>query len=149
MLWCETATPDLDEARRFAAAIHAQFPRKLLAYNCSPSFNWSLHLGKSEIAQFQAELAALGYAFQFVTLAGFHTLNLSMYELALGYAERGMEAYAKVQDREFELQNQRGYAGVKHQGFVGTGYFDEIARCVSAGEGSTAALEGSTEERQF
>src|SRR6266496_4249560 len=149
VIWCETATPDLEEARRFAAAIHAQFPGKLLAYNCSPSFNWSLHLGKSEIAAFQAELAALGYAFQFVTLAGFHTLNLSMYELALGYAERGMEAYAKVQDREFELQKQRGYGAVKHQGFVGTGYFDEVARCVSAGENSTAALEGSTEERQF
>jgi len=149
VLWCETATPDLDEARRFAAAIHAHFPGKLLAYNCSPSFNWSLHLGKSEIAQFQAELAALGYAFQFVTLAGFHTLNLSMYELAVGYAERGMEAYAEVQDREFELQKNRGYGAVKHQGFVGTGYFDEIARCVSAGENSTAALEGSTEERQF
>jgi isocitrate lyase len=149
LLWCETSSPDLDEARRFAEGIHARHPGKLLAYNCSPSFNWSLHLGKSQIAQFQAELGAMGYAFQFVTLAGFHALNLSMYELAVDYRERGMEAYARLQDREFALQKSKAYAAVKHQSFVGTGYFDEVARTISAGEGSTAALKDSTEERQF
>jgi isocitrate lyase len=149
LIWCETSSPDLDEARRFAEAIHARHPGRLLAYNCSPSFNWSLHLGKSQIAQFQAELGAMGYAFQFVTLAGFHALNLSMFELATGYRERGMEAYAKLQDREFELHKTQGYTAVKHQGFVGTGYFDEIARTISAGESSTEALKDSTEERQF
>jgi isocitrate lyase len=149
LVWCETSSPDLDEARRFAEAIHARFPGKMLAYNCSPSFNWSLNLGKSQIAQFQAELGAMGYAFQFVTLAGFHALNLSMYELATGYHDRGMEAYAKLQDREFELQKAKGYAAVKHQSFVGTGYFDELARVISAGDSSTAALKDSTEEHQF
>jgi isocitrate lyase len=149
LLWCETSSPDLDEARRFAEAIHARHSGKLLAYNCSPSFNWSLHLGKSQIAQFQAELGAMGYAFQFVTLAGFHALNLSMFELATGYRDHGMEAYAKLQDREFELQKGKGYTAVKHQGFVGTGYFDEIAHTISAGESSTEALKDSTEERQF
>jgi isocitrate lyase len=149
LLWCETSSPDLDEARRFAEAIRARYPGKLLAYNCSPSFNWSLHLGKGQIARFQAELGAMGYAFQFVTLAGFHALNLSMFELATGYHERGMEAYAKLQDHEFELQKTRGYTAVKHQSFVGTGYFDEIARTISAGESSTAALKESTEEKQF
>ena len=149
LLWCETSSPDLDEARRFAEAIRARYPGKLLAYNCSPSFNWSLHLGKSQIAEFQAELGAMGYAFQFVTLAGFHALNLSMFELATGYHDRGMEAYAQLQDREFELQQAKGYAAVKHQSFVGTGYFDEIARTISAGESSTAALKESTEEQQF
>ena len=149
LIWCETSSPDLDEARRFAEAIHARCPGKLLAYNCSPSFNWSLHLGKSQIAQFQAELGAMGYAFQFVTLAGFHALNLSMYELAAGYHDRGMEAYAKLQDREFELHKAKGYAAVKHQSFVGTGYFDEVARTISAGDSSTAALKDSTEEHQF
>jgi len=149
LVWCETSSPDLDEARRFAEALHARHPGKLLAYNCSPSFNWSLHLGKSQIAQFQADLGAMGYAFQFVTLAGFHALNLSMFELATGYRDRGMEAYAKLQDREFELQKARGYGAVKHQSFVGTGYFDEIARTISAGETSTEALKDSTEERQF
>ncbi len=149
LVWCETSSPDLAEARRFAEAIHARFPGKMLAYNCSPSFNWSLNLGKSQIAQFQAELGAMGYAFQFVTLAGFHALNLSMYELATGYHDRGMEAYAKLQDREFELQKAKGYAAVKHQSFVGTGYFDELARIISAGDSSTAALKDSTEEHQF
>ncbi len=149
LLWCETSSPDLGEARRFAEAIHARHPGKFLAYNCSPSFNWSLHLGKSQIAQFQAELGAMGYAFQFVTLAGFHALNLSMYELAAEYHDRGMEAYAKLQDREFALQKSKGYTAVKHQSFVGTGYFDEVARAISAGEGSTTALKDSTEERQF
>jgi isocitrate lyase len=149
LLWCETSTPDLEEARRFAEEIHARFPGKLLAYNCSPSFNWSRHLDAGTIARFQEELGRMGYRFQFVTLAGFHALNLSMFELALGYRDRGMSAYATLQDREFALQKSDGYAAVKHQAFVGTGYFDEITKAVSGGEASTAALEGSTEEHQF
>jgi isocitrate lyase len=149
LLWCETARPDLDEARRFASAIHAQFPGKLLAYNCSPSFNWSSQLDGAALAGFQKSLGEMGYAFQFVTLAGFHALNLSMFELALAYRDRGMSAYAALQDREFELQRRAGYGAVKHQAFVGTGYFDEVARVISAGEGSTAALRDSTEEHQF
>jgi isocitrate lyase len=149
LLWCETSTPNLTEARRFAEAIHARFPGKLLAYNCSPSFNGSKHLDGEGLATFQRELAASGYAFQFVTLAGFHTLNASMFDLALGYRNSGMAAYAALQDRELELQKRHGYAAVKHQGFVGTGYFDEVAKAVSAGESSTAALKDSTEEHQF
>ncbi|MGH7741569.1 MAG: isocitrate lyase [Candidatus Eiseniibacteriota bacterium] len=149
LLWCETSSPDLEEARRFATSVHARFPGKLLAYNCSPSFNWSKHLSREAIAAFQSELGRLGYAFQFVTLAGFHTLNLSMFELSLGYRDRGMAAYADVQDREFDLQASQGYAAVKHQRFVGTGYFDEISNVVSGGVASTAALKGSTEEHQF
>jgi isocitrate lyase len=149
MLWCETQNPDLGEARRFADGIRARFPNTLLAYNCSPSFNWSKKLSAAEIAAFQRELAAMGYAFQFVTLAGFHSLNASMFELALGYRDQAMSAYARLQDHEFELQRSHGYAAVKHQSFVGTGYFDEIARCISHGESSTAALKDSTEERQF
>jgi len=149
MIWCETSSPDMEEARRFADGIHARFPKKLLAYNCSPSFNWSKNLKAEEIAKFQSELGTMGYAFQFVTLAGFHSLNLSMFELATGYAEHAMAAYAKLQDREFEEQKRHGYGAVKHQSFVGTGYFDEIAKCVSAGESSTAALKDSTEEHQF
>src|SRR5262249_15137372 len=137
MLWCETSTPDLAEARRFAESIHASFPGKLLAYNCSPSFNWTRQLDGYDIARFQRELAAYGYVFQFVTLAGFHALNLSMFELALGYRDRGMAAYAKLQDREFELQKDHGYSAVKHQSFVGTGYFDEISKAISQGEHST------------
>ena len=149
LVWCETSSPDLEEARKFAAALHAQFPGKLLAYNCSPSFNWSRHLSAREIASFQEELGRLGYAFQFVTLAGFHALNLSMFELALGYREHGMTAYATLQDREFEMQKRHGYAAVKHQRFVGTGYFDEVSNVVSGGAASTAALRDSTEEHQF
>jgi isocitrate lyase len=149
LLWCETSSPDLEEARRFAAAIHARFPGKLLAYNCSPSFNWSKNLSREAIASFQNDLGRMGYAFQFVTLAGFHTLNLSMFELSIGYRERGMGAYAEVQDREFDLQTSQGYAAVKHQHFVGTGYFDEVSNVVSGGIASTAALKGSTEEQQF
>jgi isocitrate lyase len=149
LIWCETSTPDLEEARRFAEEIHARFPGKLLAYNCSPSFNWSRHLDATTIARFQEELGRMGYRFQFVTLAGFHALNLSMFELALGYRDRGMSAYATLQDREFALQKSDGYAAVKHQAFVGTGYFDEITKAVSGGAASTAALEGSTEEHQF
>jgi isocitrate lyase len=149
MIWCETSTPNLEEARRFANAIHARFPGKLLAYNCSPSFNWSKNLDTRTIAKFQQELGAMGYAFQFVTLAGFHSLNLNMFELANGYHAEGMAAYARLQDREFEVQRTHGYGAVKHQSFVGTGYFDEIARCVSSGENSTAALADSTESAQF
>jgi isocitrate lyase len=149
LIWCETATPDLDEAKRFAEGIHARFPGKRLAYNCSPSFNWSKHLDAATLATFQRELGAMGYAFQFVTLAGFHANNLSMFELALGYRDEAMAAYARLQDREFALRERAGYAAVTHQSFVGTGYFDEIARCVSDGRNSTAALKGSTEEHQF
>jgi isocitrate lyase len=149
LIWCETSSPDVAEAKRFAEAVHARFPGKLLAYNCSPSFNWSKHLDARTIAQFQRELGAMGYAFQFVTLAGFHALNLSMFELARGYREHAMTAYAELQDREFDLQKRDGYAAVKHQRFVGTGYFDEVAKTVSSGESSTAALKDSTEEHQF
>jgi len=149
LLWCETSTPDLGEARDFAEAIHARFPGKMLAYNCSPSFNWSKHLDQVTIGKFQRELAAMGYTFQFVTLAGFHALNLSMFELARGYREEAMAAYARLQDREFELQRRDGYAAVKHQSFVGTGYFDEVARTIADGQLSTAALKDSTEEHQF
>jgi isocitrate lyase len=148
LIWCETSTPDLEEARRFAAAIHERFPGKMLAYNCSPSFNWSKFLDPAAIASFQNDLGKLGYAFQFVTLAGFHSLNLSMYELASGYRAEGMAAYARMQDREFAV-NPQGYAAVKHQSFVGTGYFDEVARTIADGQISTAALKGSTEEHQF
>jgi len=149
LLWCETSTPDIEEARAFAAGIHARFPGKKLAYNCSPSFNWSKHLSPEAIASFQRDLAALGYAFQFVTLAGFHALNLSMFELALGYRDEGMAAYARLQDREFDQQKRHGYAAVKHQAFVGTGYFDAVASAVSQGKSSVTALKGSTEEHQF
>jgi isocitrate lyase len=149
LVWCETSTPDLAEAKRFAEAIHARFPGKMLAYNCSPSFNWSKHLDAATIARFQDELGRMGYAFQFVTLAGFHALNLSMFELASGYRERGMAAYATLQDREFALNKTDGYEAVKHQAFVGTGYFDAIATTISAGQTSTAALRDSTEEHQF
>jgi isocitrate lyase len=149
VIWCETSTPDLAEARKFAQAIRAEFPGKLLAYNCSPSFNWSKHLDREALQTFQKELGALGYAFQFVTLAGFHALNTSMFELALGYRDEGMAAYAKLQDHEFALQKSNAYAAIKHQSFVGTGYFDEIAKVVSGGETSTAALKDSTEQQQF
>jgi isocitrate lyase len=148
LLWCETSTPDLDEAREFAEAIHAEFPGKLLAYNCSPSFNWRQHLGDDEIARFQDELGALGYKFQFITLAGFHALNASMFELARGYADEGMTAYVRLQEREFELEAE-GYTATRHQREVGAGYFDLVAQAVSGGESSTLALRGSTEEVQF
>jgi len=149
LLWCETSHADLDEARRFAAAIHSRLPGKLLAYNCSPSFNWSGTLDPTTIARFQEALGEMGYAFQFVTLAGFHSLNLVMFELAREYRERGMTAYARLQDREFEAHRTHGYAAVKHQSFVGTGWFDELARVISHGETSTAALTESTEAEQF
>jgi len=149
MIWCETSEPNLDEARKFAAAIHARFPGKLLAYNCSPSFNWRSKLNLSEISIFQRKIAALGYKFQFVTLAGFHALNLSMFELAHEYRRTGMLAYSELQQREFELADRSGYGAVKHQRFVGTGYFDHVATVIAAGKTSTCALPGSTEQEQF
>jgi isocitrate lyase len=149
MLWRETSKPDLDEARQFAEAIHEKFPGKLLAYNCSPSINWRKKLDDATIAQFQEELAAMGYKFQFITLAGFHALNLSMFELALGYKQRGMPAYCELQEREFANEKHNGYAAVKHQSFVGTGYFDAVQQVVAGGTSSTTALEGSTEVAQF
>jgi isocitrate lyase len=148
VLWCETSTPDLREAREFAEAIHAEFPGKLLAYNCSPSFNWKKKLDDVTIANFQQELGKMGYKFQFVTLAGFHSLNMSMFHLARGYAQAGMTAYSKLQQEEFAAQ-ELGYRAVTHQRFVGTGYFDEIAQVVSRGASSTTALAGSTEAAQF
>ncbi len=149
MIWCETSQPNLDEARRFAAAIHEKFPGKLLAYNCSPSFHWRGKLSQWEIAAFQNQLAEMGYRFQFVTLAGFHALNLSMFELAHEYARTGMLAYAQLQEREFERAHQHGYGAVKHQRFVGTGYFDQVATTIASGKTSICALPGSTEEEQF
>jgi len=149
LLWCETSKPDVEEARQFAEAIHAQFPGKLLAYNCSPSFNWKQKLDSATIASFQRQLGAMGYKFQFVTLAGFHALNLSMFELARAYQESGMTAYSRLQEREFENERLAGYRAVKHQSFVGTGYFDQVAQAITSGAASTAALAGSTEEEQF
>jgi isocitrate lyase len=149
IIWCETSEPKLDDARKFAAAIHAQFPGKLLAYNCSPSFNWRSHLNLSEIAGFQHRLAGMGYRFQFVTLAGFHALNLSMFELAHEYSRTGMLAYSQFQQREFDAAERCGYAAVKHQRFVGTAYFDQVATVISSGKTSTRAIPGSTEEEQF
>jgi isocitrate lyase len=148
LLWFETSTPDRGEAERFAEAIHDAFPDKLLAYNCSPSFNWRQHLDDRSIAVFQRDLAAMGYRFQFITLAAFHALNASMFELAKGYAAEGMPAYVRLQDREFELEPE-GYTAVKHQREVGAGYFDQVAQVLSGGMASTLALEGSTEEAQF
>jgi isocitrate lyase len=149
LVWCETSTPDLDEARRFAEAIRAKYPGKMLAYNCSPSFNWSKKLDAATIARFQRELGAMGYRFQFVTLAGFHALNLAMFELARGYRDSGMTAYARLQDREFEQAASQGYAAVKHQSFVGTGWFDALQEVISGGESATKALADSTEKHQF
>ena len=148
LIWCETKTPDLDEARGFAEAVREKFPEKLLVYNCSPSFNWKKKLDRRTIAKFQHELASMGYKFQFVTLAGFHSLNYSMFKLARGYSERGMAAYSELQEAEFTAEAD-GYTATKHQHEVGTGYFDEVARIVSGGEHSNAALCGSTEEEQF
>ncbi len=148
LLWCETSTPDLDQARQFADAIHARFPGKLLAYNCSPSFNWRRHLDDSTIARFQKELGAMGYRFQFITLAGFHALNASMFELANNYATADMTAYVALQDQEMALEAE-GYTATRHQREVGAGYFDEVAKIVSGGSASTLALQGSTEVAQF
>jgi isocitrate lyase len=149
LLWCETSEPDLAEARRFADAIHQRYPGKLLAYNCSPSFNWKGKLDTPTIARFQRELGAMGYKFQFVTLAGFHALNLSMFELAQAYRKTGMLAYSNLQEREFHLAESAGYSAVRHQAFVGTGYFDEISHTIAGGLSSTMALAGSTEHEQF
>ncbi|MDX1689730.1 MAG: isocitrate lyase [Acidimicrobiia bacterium] len=148
LLWCETARPDLDEAARFAEAIHAEYPDTMLAYNCSPSFNWRKHLDDATIATFQKELGAMGYKFQFITLAGFHALNASMFELAHGYAREGMPAYVELQEAEFGMEGQ-GYTATKHQAEVGAGYFDLVAQTISGGTASTLALTGSTEEEQF
>ncbi|HEY6842773.1 MAG TPA: isocitrate lyase [Thermoanaerobaculia bacterium] len=148
LLWCETSNPDLKEARRFAEEVHAAHPGKMLAYNCSPSFNWAKKLDAQTIANFQRELAAMGYKFQFVTLAGFHALNYSMFELARQFQEEGMTAYSRLQQSEFAAE-AAGYTATKHQHEVGTGYFDEVAKVISAGQSSTVALEGSTEAAQF
>jgi isocitrate/methylisocitrate lyase len=148
MLWCETSTPDIDEARLFAEGVHAMYPGKLLAYNCSPSFNWRRHLDDAAIARFQKELALMGYRFQFITLAGFHALNESMFELAKGYADEGMTAYVRLQERELAMEGE-GYTATRHQAEVGTGYFDQVSDVISGGSASTLALKGSTEEEQF
>jgi len=148
LIWCETSTPDLAEARAFAEGVHAEFPGKLLAYNCSPSFNWKKKLSDAEIATFQQELGAMGYRYQFVTLAGFHSLNHGMFQLARGYRDEGMAAYSRLQEAEFAAESE-GYTATKHQREVGTGYFDEVAQAVSGGLASTLALAGSTEAQQF
>jgi isocitrate lyase len=148
LVWFETSTPDLDEAAEFAGALHERFPGKLLAYNCSPSFNWRAHLDEDRIAGFQRELAAMGYRFQFVTLAGFHSLNAAMFELARGYARKGMSAYVELQEQEFALE-EHGYSATRHQREAGAGYFDAVAQAISGGTSSTLALEGSTEAAQF
>ncbi|MEJ2371325.1 MAG: hypothetical protein P8Y07_10840 [Gemmatimonadales bacterium] len=148
VVWCETAHPDLEEARRFADAIHDRFPDKLLAYNCSPSFNWKANLDDATIETFQSELGAMGYKFQFVTLAGFHSLNYNMFELARGYGERGMSAYVELQEREFAAE-EAGYTATRHQREVGTGYFDAVSEVITGGASSLGALAGSTEDEQF
>jgi len=148
VLWCETSTPDLDQARRFAEAVHDEFPGKLLAYNCSPSFNWKRHLDDDAIARFQKELGAMGYRFQFITLAGFHALNAAMFELASQYAASDMSAYVSLQERELELEGD-GYTATRHQREVGAGYFDEVAKVITGGRAATLAMVGSTEEAQF
>ncbi|HEY6673636.1 MAG TPA: isocitrate lyase, partial [Rubrobacteraceae bacterium] len=148
LVWCETGKPDLAFAKAFADAIHAKFPGKLLAYNCSPSFNWKKNLDDATIAKFQRELGAMGYKFQFITLAGFHSLNHGMFELARGYRDRGMAAYSELQQAEFAAEKY-GYTATKHQREVGAGYFDEVAQVVAGGTASTTALTGSTEEEQF
>ena len=148
MLWFETSSPDIDQARNFARSVHSRFPGKLLAYNCSPSFNWKKHLSPEEIEGFQDELGKLGYRFQFITLAGFHALNFSMFELANNYREHGMTAYSTLQEKELELE-PRGYGALKHQSFVGTGYFDQVMQIISGSESSTVAMAQSTESEQF
>ncbi|MDQ0272923.1 isocitrate lyase [Cytobacillus purgationiresistens] len=148
LIWCETSEPSLEEAQRFADAIHAKYPDQLLAYNCSPSFNWKKKLDEESIAKFQVELGKMGYKFQFVTLAGFHSLNHSMFELALGYKDRGMAAYSELQQAEFDSE-AAGYTATRHQREVGTGYFDQVSMTITGGTSSTTALKGSTEEEQF
>lgn len=149
MIWCETSKPDLKEAQQFAEGVHKVFPGKWLAYNCSPSFNWWSHLSETDAEEFQKKLSQMGYKFQFVTLAGFHTLNASMFSLARGYIENGMGAYAKLQKSEHELEKHFGYKALKHQSFVGTGYFDEVMMTITGGDTTTQALKGSTEEKLF
>jgi len=148
LIWCETSKPDLDEARRFAESIHEKYPGKMLAYNCSPSFNWKKNLDDKTIAKFQRELGAMGYKYQFVTLAGFHSLNMSMFELATGYRDNGMTSYSALQEKEFASEDI-GYTATRHQREVGTGYFDAVNQTISGGESSTLALKESTEEEQF
>lgn len=148
LVWCETKTPDLAEAKKFAEAVHAEFPNKMLAYNCSPSFNWKKKLDDATIAKFQRELGAMGYKFQFVTLAGFHALNYSMFELARTYGKEGMTAYSRLQEQEFAAETN-GYSATRHQREVGTGYFDAVSQVITGGQSSTLALEGSTEQAQF
>ncbi|MEO0973953.1 MAG: isocitrate lyase, partial [Pseudomonadota bacterium] len=148
LIWCETSKPDLDEARRFAEAIHAKYPNQLLAYNCSPSFNWKKNLDDATMRTFREQLGEMGYKFQFITLAGWHNLNLGMFELSRAYAQDGMYAYSQMQQREF-AQEENGFRATKHQAFVGTGYFDAVQTVVTAGQSSTTALKGSTEEEQF
>ena len=148
LVWCETSHPSLEEAQEFADAIHAKFPEKMLAYNCSPSFNWKANLDEATIEKYQVELGKMGYKFQFVTLAGFHTLNHSMFELAHGYKTRGMGAYSELQQAEFDNES-KGYTATRHQREVGTGYFDEVAQVISEGQSSTTAMSGSTETAQF
>ena len=148
LIWCETSTPDLAEAEMFAAAIHEKYPDQLLAYNCSPSFNWRKHLNDAQIESFQRDLASMGYRFQFITLAGFHAVNLSMFELARGYGSEAMPAYVRLQEREFELEDE-GYTATRHQREVGAGYFDQVLQTITGGTASTLALTGSTEEEQF
>jgi len=148
LLWCETGTPDLQQARDFAAAVHEKFPGKMLAYNCSPSFNWKQNLSEADIKRFQNELGSLGYKFQFITLAGFHALNYSMFELSRGYKQSQMEAYVELQEAEFAAEAV-GYTATRHQREVGTGYFDQLTQVISSGESSLSALSGSTEEEQF
>lgn len=148
LIWCETSTPDIGEAREFAQGMHAKYPGKWLAYNCSPSFNWKKHLSESDISHFQEKLAEMGYKFQFVTLAGFHTLNASMFELAATYAKSGMGAYSRFQEHEFKLADQ-GFKAIKHQQFVGTGYFDMLNDVISQGQSNSNAMSDSTEEQQF
>jgi isocitrate/methylisocitrate lyase len=149
LIWCETSKPDLEEARQFAEAVQARYPGKMLAYNCSPSFNWKKNLDDATIARFQRELGAMGYKFQFITLAGFHALNLSMFELARGYKLNGMTAYSRLQEKEFSRETGHGYEAVKHQRFVGTGYFDAVQQVIAGGTASTTALAESTEAAQF
>lgn len=149
MIWCETSHPDLEEAKRFSEGIRREFPDKLLSYNCSPSFNWKRHLDDATIAKFQRELAAMGYKFQFVTLAGFHALNLGMFDLAKSYKKNGMLAYSNFQEVEFKHERDSGYMATTHQKFVGTGYFDRVMNCITDGQSSVGALSGSTEEEQF
>ena len=149
VLWCETSEPDFEQARRFAAAIHARYPGKLLAYNCSPSFHWKRLLTDFQISQFQRQLSQIGYKYQFVTLAGFHSLNAGMFELAREYSRSGMTAYARLQEKEFALASTEGYSAVRHQAFVGTGYFDAVQNTITSGRTATSALDGSTEQVQF